>query len=176
MIPQECFETAKRHRYVDYSKSVEADFEMIEPHLPKEVNSILDIGCGLAGIDVFLKRKYPKASLTLLDSDGSHGNAGFSAGGGAGGDRKLTQSLLEANEVKIDRWLDIGTKDCLSADLVISLLSWGFHYPLSEYSVEGLCIADIRHGHKAPKGLTISRELKYSRMMWESNCSPSSAS
>jgi hypothetical protein len=166
VIPAECVDAAQRHRPgANYAASVTADFAMIEPHLPEKVVSIIDIGCGVAGIDVHLKRKYPDAHLTLLDGDGGASNVGFSEKGAFGGDKKAAELLLEANGIKVDRWLPIGTKEPLEADLIVSLLSWGFHYPLSAYKVKGLCIADIRRGQKA-NGKLIWRALKSDRMVW----------
>jgi len=103
--------------------------------------------------------------LTLLDSDGNATNTGLTEDGGAGGNRKAAEILLDANCIKVDRWLPIGTKELLEADLIVSLLSWGFHYPLSAYKVKGLCIADIRRGQKA-NGKVIWSALKSDRMVW----------
>lgn len=150
---------------MDYAQSLADDFAMIEPHLPDAVDSILDIGCGLAGIDVYLKRKYPAAHLMLLDSDGAISNVGLTDAGGAGGSRECAESLLAANGIKPDQWLDIGTDEPLTAGLVISLLSWGFHYPLTAYRVSGLCIADIRRGQQIP-GAVIHRGKKADRTIW----------
>jgi hypothetical protein len=58
----------------DYVLSLVGDFEQITPYLPEKVNSILDIGCGLGGIDILLKQRFPEAHLSLLDSDGSPEN------------------------------------------------------------------------------------------------------
>jgi len=166
VIPQECLKWAELHRPgADYAESVEGCFRTIEPHLPECVESIIDIGCGIAGIDVHLKHKYPDAHLTLLDSDGDVSNSGLSEQGGAGGNRKAAEALLSANGIKVDRWLPIGTKEPLHADLIVSLLSWGFHYPLSAYKAKGLCIADIRHGQKQ-NGKVIWHALKSDRMVW----------
>ena len=165
LIPEKCHPWAEIQRpNADYASSVAEDFRQIEPFLPSEVSSILDIGCGLAGIDVYLKRKYPNARLELLDGGGTadmqprydyDGNKPYCS-------RAATELLLEANGVKVDRWHDVGTQD-LRADLVISLLSWGFHFPLSAYRVSGFCIADIRRGREKVDGQVIYRAEKYDR-------------
>lgn len=166
VMPPECLSAANRHRpKVDYAQSVAYDFNMIEPHLPEHAASIIDIGCGVAGIDVHLKRKYPDAHLTLLDSDGEACNCGLSDNGGAGGDRKAAEALLSANGVRVDRWLPIGCTELLEADLIISLLSWGFHYPLSAYKAKGFCIADVRFWQPSP-GKVIWKAQKSNRMAW----------
>jgi hypothetical protein len=134
---------------------------MIEPYLPDRVESILDIGCGMAGIDVLLKRKFPHARLELLDGDGGIGSYGFTST--IGNSRKATDALLKANGFECDKWHEVGTKEELQSDLVISLLSWGFHYPLSTYQVKGFCIADLRIEKEKPRGVVISAAQKYRR-------------
>lgn len=155
LIPDK--EAAKKFRpHTDYAADVKADFEQIEPYLPERVESILDIGCGLAGLDVYLKRKYPDASLSLLDSDGENPVYGWGDVNVPYGSRKAAEALLEANGVKVDRWVPAGTKERLEADLVVSTVAWGFHFPLSTYDVHGFCIADLRAGKKEPRGTVIS--------------------
>lgn len=156
IVPPECVEVVRKFRpHGDYAKDVEADFLMIEPHLPERVDSILDIGCGLAGLDVFLKRKYPLAHLSLLDSDGEDPVYGWGETNNPYGSRKLADAMLDANGFKADRWLNAGTTEKLKADLVVSTIAWGFHFPLSSYEVEGYCIADLRKHYEKERGTVI---------------------
>jgi hypothetical protein len=159
VVPNECWRWIKLQRTDGYA--IEEDFRMIEPYLPDRVESILDIGCGMAGIDVLLKRKFPHARLELLDGDGEVGSCGFTSV--IGNSRKATEALLKANGVECDRWHEVGTKEELKADLVISLLSWGFHYPLDTYRVKGFCIADLRRGKEDTRGVVIAAAQKYRR-------------
>lgn len=165
LIPESCLKWAKAQRPdSDYLTGLLHDFKTIEPHLPIEVSSILDIGCGIAGIDVLLKRKYPRARLELLDGDGDKTVYGWHENKNLiYNDRKATEDLLRANGFSVDRWHDVGTKEHLKADLVISLISWGFHYPLSTYKVSGYVIADIRRGRESVDGKVIHRTQKYDR-------------
>lgn len=165
LIPERCLRWAKAQRPdSDYLKGLVEDFRTIEPHLPADVESILDIGCGIAGIDVFLKRRYPKARLELLDGNGDKSVYGWHPEKPLiYNDRKATEELLEANGFNVDRWHDVGTKEHLKADLVISLISWGFHYPLSTYKVSGYCILDARRGKERVGGKVIHRSTKYDR-------------
>jgi hypothetical protein len=169
IVPVECRRYTDLHRPGgDYALDVAADFAMIEPYLPARVESILDIGCGMCGIDVFLRRKYPLARLELLDSDGDKPFYGHGAECWPYGNRRAAEALLAANGAgKVDRWHDVGTRETLRADLVVSLLSWGFHYPLSSYRVEGFCVADIRHGRgEGPRGALIWAAKKSDRCAW----------
>lgn len=156
VIPDECRRfIAMQRPGGDYAKDIAADFAMIEPHLPESVSSIVDIGCGVGGIDVYLKRKYPNASLTLLDGDGEDVSYGFKEKCGTYNNRKITGEFLSANGVKVSSWLPVGYDGIVSADLIISLLSWGFHYPLSTYRVDGFCIADLRKPSEPIRGKVI---------------------
>jgi hypothetical protein len=166
LFPEECMAVSRKFRpHADYLAELEMDFAQIEPHLPEKVDSILDIGCGLAGIDVYLKRKYPKAYLTLLDKDGN--DAVFCWDGTPYGSRREAEMLLEANNFKVDRWLPAGTTEPLKADLVVSLLAWGFHFPLDTYKVSGFCIADLRKGKEEPRGVVISENSKVARCAFQ---------
>jgi hypothetical protein len=41
-----------------YNEAIARDYEQLRPHLPAEIDTVLDIGCGMAGIDVLLQRHY----------------------------------------------------------------------------------------------------------------------
>lgn len=170
LVPGRCVEWLKIQRPTgDYQKEILQDFEMIEPFLPEKVDSILDIGCGMGGIDVFLKRKFPHAKLFLLDGDGDETFYGFKENCKPYNFRKRTLEFLEANGVVPDGWFDVGTKEVLKADLVVSLISWGFHYPLETYNVEGFCIADLRKGREEPRGKVIGEAPRYKRCAFVSS-------
>ena len=137
----------------------------ISDFLPKTVENILDIGCGMGGIDLFLYKHYQQeVKIHLLDSHcvddtiniGFHSNAvDFSFYN----DFQLSTDYLSGNGVSIDdiNTINIKTQDFPSEhkfELIVSLLSWGFHYPLATYLGEvfdcladdGVLILDIRDG------------------------------
>ncbi len=151
-----------------YAAWVAQDFAGMEAHLPDQVESILEIGCGMAAIQVFLKAKYPEARLELLDGDTvtKEGGSGYSTNPDVYNSRARTEMLLEANGISVDRWHDVGTKEHLKADLVLSMASFGFHYPLSTYKFSGLAIMDLRRGVEAKRGKVIFVGPKYDRCMW----------
>jgi hypothetical protein len=158
-----------RHRFAkrdNYEGSIQADYKHILLFLPVQVTRILDIGCGMAGIDVLLKRHYPDAELWLLDSDGDEQRNGWNKSLGAFSSRSAADELLALNGVKADRWIDVNTKEPLKADLVISLASWGYHYPLSTYDVTGFCIADLRRKVEPQRGQIVSEYEKRLRCAW----------
>ena len=134
-----------------YVAELQNDYRTIQSHLPavNEVTSILDIGCGLAGIDILLQRHYPNAKLFLLDGDGppSDWGAGWNSHFKPFNSMKTTCEFLALNGVSPDRVYPVDTQEPLEADLVVSFLSWGFHYSLFKYRVKTPCaIATIRKG------------------------------
>lgn len=169
IIPDECvpYIRMQRSRYSEekapfmkevkrrYAEHVAEDFAGMEPHLPAHVDSILEIGCGMAALQVFMKRKYPDARLELLDGDtvSRRGGAGYSQNPDIYNSRRHTEMLLDANGVTVDGWRDINTRELLKADLIISMASFSYHYPRSTYRINGFSILDFRRGtEKIPVG------------------------
>ena len=150
-----------------YCMDVARDFWQIKPFLPEKVSSIIDIGCGLAGIDVLLSAHFPWASITLVDSDGPDDNfrGGYRPVMKPFTSREVVNEIFALNDLPEPTWLDVGTEQTLEADLIVSLLSWGFHYPLETYRTKGLHIADIRKGQPI-RGRVIAQEQKYNRCAW----------
>jgi hypothetical protein len=123
----------------------------------------------MAGIDVLLKRKYPNAQLTLLDGNGDAFSAGWNPKMRGFNSRDATEQLLAANGIlpyDVHGWYNVGTTKHLRADLVISLASWGYHYPLSTYMVSGYCIADLRKATEPKRGRIIREYPKRVRCAW----------
>jgi hypothetical protein len=150
----------------EYARWVGEDYKSMAPHLPAGVGSILGIGCGMAGLECLLARRYPTATLSLLDGDGERVTAGYNATSEAYNSRRHTELLLAANGVKVSRWYDVNTKERLEADLIVSLASWGFHYPLATYDAHGLVIADLRRLREKMRGKVIFNARKYARCMF----------
>lgn len=179
IIPAECvpFIRYQRSRYSEskvpdveevkrrYSAHVLEDFENMKPHLPANVTSILEVGCGVGTLQVFLQRHFPNATVQLLDGDtiSREGGAGYAPKSDVYNSRKITEAMLAANGAKVDRWHDIGTKELLEADLIVSLASWGYHYPLTTYRARGFAIVDLRRGPEPSRGKKIFNGPKYDR-------------
>ncbi len=126
-----------------YSRMIHADFEMIRPHLQPRVSHILDIGCGIGGLDVLLFRHYrdcPGLRIDLLDRTDPHTipRYGFLQGMEFYNALEASSAVLRRNGVPAEAFqsLDAGVADVFPRgplDLVISIASWGFHFPLSTY-------------------------------------------
>ena len=126
-----------------YELDMKNEYSSISKFLPKKCNSILDIGCGIAGVDIFLNDHFNDHApmFYLLDKEEKNENIyyGFYAEAAFYNSLELAKSTLikngvnekkiktifarDDNEIRIDR----------KVDLVISLISWGFHYPVEVY-------------------------------------------
>lgn len=182
-IPKRCLPLLREQRthYTGdieraYSEELERTFEGMAPYLPESAEWILDIGCGMAGIDVFLAKRYPEATIVLLDKHGVSPviNAGFNALAEDFAhyhDFSAALELLRANGIENPvECVDIAHDPFPTCefDVVVSLLSWGFHYPLSTYSpaCRGVIVADIRKGTDTPPGKVIHEGEKFRRVAW----------
>lgn len=145
-----------------YEDDMWKEYQSLQRFLPHTCNSILDIGCGVAGIDVFLSKHYKdnQPIFYLLDKtdiedkvfyDFKHRGAFYNsldvakATLIANGVQEKNVNAIEAadnNDINIDSKID----------LVISLISWGFHYPVATYlervrellNIGGSLIIDVR--------------------------------
>jgi len=136
---------------------------MIRDYLPDSAKAILDVGCGLAGIDVLLYQHYKSRgiNLHLLDKEGISEKVyyGFNPEAAHYNSLLLAREFLKLNGVFIDRVSTYGIEtegfpsQC-KFDVVISLYSWGYHYPVSTYlesvrtslASDGIIILDVREG------------------------------
>ena len=142
---------------------MQAEYDRLRDHLPSHADSILDIGCGVAGIDVFLGRHYRfNPRIYLLDKTATDPVVyyGFESKGSVYNSLDVSRDMLIANGVAPGQ---IHTQEATdqneilfpeSFDIVISLISWGFHYPVLTYietvhqkmKPGGVLIIDIRTG------------------------------
>ena len=147
-----------------YIRDMEQEYRSIAGVLPDNCKSILDIGCGLAGIDLHLYKHYKGRGVAprvhLLDKTATESNVyyGFKRTGAFYNSLKLSRAMLIDNGILSEDITLIEVPDSDrpklpdSCDLVISLISWGFHYPVSLYlddvvdalSESGVLILDVR--------------------------------
>ena len=145
-----------------FSNEMYAEYKAMEEFLPKKVNSILDIGCGIGGIDVFLNAHYKSDDLKLYLLDKTEMPRkvyyGLMEKGCFYNSFKsvvhfLTKNGISEKQIFIQEANERNTIDFdATFDLVISLISWGFHYPVSVYldqvyeklSPGGMLILDVR--------------------------------
>lgn len=157
----------------EYMQELLQTYQHFSQYLPNKAKlHVLDIGCGMCGIDVFISQNYPKKTeFVLLDKNGTSKkiNCGFHKDVkdfSFYSDFSQAAALLESNGVDDYQFVDISKHEFpkKSFDVVISLLSWGFHYPISTYNPAikkgGIIIADIRKGTDGEKQLSNFGELK----------------
>jgi SAM-dependent methyltransferase len=140
----------------NYYSDMEREYLSIAGHLPGYAGRILDIGCGIGGIDVFLHSHYRgEAKIHLLDRSGISDNVyyGFSEWGAYYNSLDMTCRFLSQNGISTEDVVAVDVERdpfpaAQSFDLVLSILSWGYHYPLTTY-------LDAVHGALAPGGTLI---------------------
>ena len=163
--------TDSMHRYIelqrtgygknaDIAKCYEADigrtYESIKAYLPENCSRVLDIGCGLGGIDLMVYNHYNgNVELNLFDyskvDDKIH--YGYQNTGSIYNSLELSKEFLVMNGVDESK---IKIHDAENEfpvgrfNVVLSILSCGFHYPVSTYLdkvknfLDGVAIFDIR--------------------------------
>jgi SAM-dependent methyltransferase len=154
-----------------YAEDMAREYESFHQVLPPACTAVLDIGCGVAGIDVFINRHYVPRSLDFYLLDRSEVAAtvfySFQSRGAFYNSLEVARTMLTMNGVPPERihLLEATADNVINVsrkvDLVISLLSWGFHYPIDTYlhrvqgllSEEGVVLLDVRKGSEGLKAL-----------------------
>ncbi len=135
-----------------YLREIEKDYHEIKEHLPGTVTSILDIGCGVGGINLFLSSHYEDKQpiFYLFDktqvSDSVYyqfkDDSAFYNSLEVAAETLRNNNVDEKNLHKLDAH-EFNLSELDGVDLCISLISWGFHYPLDTYLDDVLdCLAE----------------------------------
>jgi SAM-dependent methyltransferase len=147
-----------------YADDMTREFASIRDALPTACSAVLDIGCGVAGIDALIHRHYEGQPIDYFLLDKTHVDRtihfGFRPRGSFYNSLGVARSVLAANGISPDRIHLLEAADDNSIrierriDVVLSLLSWGFHYPVAAYldrvdqllGAGGVVILDVRRG------------------------------
>jgi hypothetical protein len=123
-----------------YGKSCMDDFNSIVKALPVRSNlKILDIGAGLGGIDILLHNYYSNLGhppkIFLLDKNKVDENIkyGYSNTPSAYNNLSLAEQFFHMNNIPVEDCRFVTEYPKVTFDIIISLISCGFHYPISEY-------------------------------------------
>lgn len=145
-----------------FNRDMRGEYESFRAHLPEKCGAVLDIGCGVAGIDVLIQEHYRPDDLEihLLDKTQTDERVfyGFESTAAFYNSLEVARNLLVSNGIPEERIhaIEAGADHRIGiegeVDLVISLFSWGFHYPVSTYlervreilAPGGSLIADLR--------------------------------
>jgi SAM-dependent methyltransferase len=157
---------------IEFWEDMEREYITMRNILPQKATSILDIGSGIAGINAFINKHYNnKIDIYLLDKTQTDERVYYyyHERGSVYNSLTLAKELLKQNGVDESR---IHTQEATddnqilidtTFDIVVSLISWGFHYPVTTYldvvyqklKPKGVLIIDIRKetgGEKELKG------------------------
>lgn len=115
---------------------------------------VLDIGCGLAAVDVFLWRTMAVESIALLDGSAVGRKDVYTDGSRAWNDVSIGCEVVNQNTTIRARGLYPTEQTLPHSDLIISLRSWCHHYPAAVYldrvtralAPGGILICDCRIG------------------------------
>jgi SAM-dependent methyltransferase len=140
---------------------IHREFLAIRDRLTAPPRRICDIGCGLGHLDIFLAGAFEVDEILLVDiessathrhnfnREGSGYNSLASAGRFVRANVPATTRVATCNP----RREDLAAHAAKGFDLVVSLLSCGYHYPTDEYveffrrgiAPGGILILDLRH-------------------------------
>jgi SAM-dependent methyltransferase len=156
-------ESSVRHDAIveQYLEQMETEYRELQPYLPDDVSSILDIGCGMAGIDLYLWEHYRDQSpdVTLFDKSEVSEDLYYRFYDNAAFYNSLdtARENLEMNGVPEDKINTVeatpeNLREMGEVDFCLSLYSWGFHYPVDTYvdeitevlSPDGRVVLDLR--------------------------------
>lgn len=120
--------------FENYLQDVEQDFNDIQNYL-RDTKNLVDLGSGMGGIDYLIKQRFPDINIVAMDGeqvvDGEH--YGYKT------DLQFYSNNSVAQQFFADNGLDVtfvpAANDLqVPCDTLISLNSWGFHYPIDRYS------------------------------------------
>jgi SAM-dependent methyltransferase len=166
LSPKIRIEAVVRRRAIrrQFAEMMAQEYRSIRAQLPARPTRILDVGCGVAAIDALLFMHYGRSSdleFFLLDRTEliRRPRYGFSTRVEFYNSLAVATQLLHVNGISPGRVdvVEVPHEPLLSlpaADLIVSLASWGFHYPVSTYleqawnalAAGGTLILDIRAG------------------------------
>ena len=116
------------------------EFETFKKYLPNSVENIMDIGCGLGIINIYLNEFFEKKPVFfLLDKNRVDRKIkyGFSSNYESYNDLNEAKNILLNNNIDTNRinLFDVEKQFLITKkmDLVISLKSMGYHYPINTY-------------------------------------------
>lgn len=156
-------ESKVRHKQIckQYLDQMETEYHELKPHLPESVSSILDIGCGMAGIDLFLWDHFEndEPDIVLFDKTKRSDELYYRFYDQAAfynslhiAEENLSNGEIPENRIHTVEASSENLRNLDSVDFCLSLYSWGFHYPVKTYiddvlqviNQDGRVVLDLR--------------------------------
>ena len=163
-LPQHLSTTALLAR----RERAKVEAEYIAPWITPDahgINKVLDIGCGAAITSIMLARELKLSGLWLMDGQQDQYTSGYKLDTKSWEDTDRAQAIAELN-LQESFWTVVEPDPEFrgSFTFVMSLISWGHHYPIEVYLPMvkeslmngGRLVVDLRRdrsNRKAPKGL-----------------------
>ena len=131
----------KKKNLTDLSfKLFEKEYNIIKNYLPNKTHNIMDVGCGLGIINIFIQQHYKNnLKYFLIDKNKIDLKIkyGFQDNYESYNDLLETKKLLNSNGIKNENIFMIDAEKQIvidqKIDFVISLKSMGYHYPYEMY-------------------------------------------
>ena len=140
-----------------YEASLDAIVASIDPALPQTCRHILDVGGGMGGIGLLLRRRYEAAAYWVLD--GVDDAAEVRSHHCTFNNAAVAASFHRENGVLNSKWVPPSTtKFDVKFDLVVSFAAWGFHILPGDY-------LDLVKSALAP-GATVILDVRKTRTDW----------
>ncbi len=127
----------------NYVALMRREYAILAHALPPQATHILDVGCGIAGIDALLYQHYRRdrgLRFSLLDRTqiDARPRYGFARQADFYNSLEVARELLIANGVSGERIRLMSAQEgyavpAQDVDLALSLRAWGFHFPVETY-------------------------------------------
>ena len=124
-----------------YTKLSESEYQVLKDYLNPYPKQILELGCGLGRMSIFLNKKHPSnskyflADASIITPTTKNGRYGWDPGTWYN-DLELTKEFCENNGLVNFEVIDLAVPSLTSLrdiDFVFSVMSVGFHYPIEQY-------------------------------------------
>jgi len=125
-----------------YTKLSEIEYEVISQYIDPYPKRILELGCGLGRMSIFLNKKHPSNSKyhladmsCITPTPTKSSRYGWDPGTWYN-DLELTKEFCEINGLVNFEIIDLATGSITllrDIDFIFSVMSVGFHYPIEQY-------------------------------------------